>query len=84
MLAVLALLGIPTIAALTTGSALSLAVAWTQVGSLAIQAASIAGQVQLPVLPAPRHGTKYNSRMSVHAEVQGGPLGWGRSPVHMR
>jgi hypothetical protein len=80
--AVLALIGIPTIAALTTGSALTMAVAWSQVAGLGIQAVQIAGQLPpLPPLPARQRATR-TQRGQIVAVVHGGPGGWGRAPVH--
>jgi hypothetical protein len=82
--AILALIGIPTIAALTTGSALTMAVAWSQVAGLGIQAVRIAEQLpqpQLSRLSLPRPKAQ-RGRGHIVAVVQGGPAGWGRAPVH--
>ena len=83
--ALLALIGIPTIAALTTGSALTMAVAWSQVAGLGIQAVKIAEQLPQPqfTLPHPQ-GKTQRGRGRIVAVVQGGPGGWGRSPVTFR
>jgi hypothetical protein len=79
--ALLALIGIPTIAALTTGSALTMAVAWSQVAGLGIQAVRIAEQLP-PLPPLPARQRARTQRGHIVAVVQGGPGGWGRAPVH--
>jgi hypothetical protein len=81
LLAILAIVGIPTVAALTTGSALSMAVAWSAVGGLAINAVKVAEQLPpLPPLPARSHGAN-RGPMRVVAHHVGGPIGWGRAPI---
>jgi hypothetical protein len=89
LLAILAIVGIPTVAALTTGSALSMAVAWSAVGGLAINAVKVAEQLPpLPPLPLRSRSAKRGSMQIVahhqHDFIQkmhGGPLGFGRSPA---
>jgi hypothetical protein len=86
---ILALIGIPTIAALTTGSALTMGIAWSQVAVLGVNAVKIAGKLPplqfqpLPPLPHAQRGKRVQ-RGRVVAVVQGGPGGWGRAPVHFR
>ena len=87
LLAILAIVGIPTVAALTTGSALSMAVAWSAVGGLAINAVKVAEQLPpLPPLPLRSRGAKRGQIVAHHQhdftqKMHGGPLGFGRSPA---
>jgi hypothetical protein len=82
LLAILAIVGIPTVAALTTGSALSMAVAWSAVGGLAINAVKVAEQLPpLPPLHLRSRGAKRGPPMRIVAHHVGGPIGWGRAPI---